>query len=40
MLGRTFDAVRDSSDIPDGLLKELSATLSDANLLDLLFLTG
>jgi hypothetical protein len=33
-------AVHDTSDIPDELWKELSATFSDANLLDLLFLTG
>jgi alkylhydroperoxidase family enzyme len=40
MLVRAVDAVRDTSDIPDELWKELSATFSDANLLDLLLFTG
>jgi len=40
LLVRAVDAVHDTSDIPEELWKELSATFSDANLLDLLFLTG
>jgi alkylhydroperoxidase family enzyme len=40
LLIRAVDALHDNADISDELWRELSATLSDANLLDLLLLTG
>lgn len=40
LLIRAVDALHDTSDIPDELWKELSSTFTDANLLDLLLLTG
>jgi alkylhydroperoxidase family enzyme len=40
LLIRTVDALHDTADVPDDLWGALSATFSDANLLDLLFLCG
>ena len=40
LLIRTVDALHETADVPDDLWRALSATFSDANLLDLLFLCG